>query len=428
MLNKLNPIELNKSIKLHTIKSDKFKTNLIGIYVQRPLLKEEASKNALLSMILHKATEKYPTFMEINKKLEELYGTVVVNNVAKKGEKHILKIKMQIPNQKYVENKNIMKEGLEILNEILNNPALEDDGFLEKTFEQEKRNLRDKIDARINDKMKYAVDRCVEEMCQDENFSVYEYGDIKSLDEIDRKSLYEYYKYVLSESPIDIFIVGDVNEDDAKKLVNETIEFSRQNIITIPREKIKREIKDIKVVEDNLNVNQGKLTFGYRTNIPYESELYEAAVLFSNILGGGPNSKLFKNIREKESLCYYIFSKIEKFKSLMLISSGIEFENLNKARTLIEKEVNLLKEGNFTQDDIEIAKKSIVTSIRSLTDAPNMLMDFYYSQVLSGVTHDIEGIINKIEAVKKEDIIKAGKKFQLDTIYFLKNDKEGYNE
>ncbi|MDK2918236.1 MAG: hypothetical protein PWQ37_969 [Candidatus Petromonas sp.] len=425
LLTRFNPIELNRSIRFHTIKSDKFKTNLIGIYIQRPLIKKEATKNALLSMVLHKATKQYPTFMEINKKLEDLYGAVMVSDVAKKGERHIIKFKMQLPNKKYIENKNILKEGLEILNEIINNPAIKDGGFIREIFQQEKENLRDKINGRINDKMKYAVDRCVEEMYKDENFSIYEYGNIDDLNEITETSLLDYYKKFIESSPIDIFLIGDVDEQRAKELINQTIHFPRGSIIDIPRENITKDVNAIKEVEDNLNVNQGKLTLGYRTNIPYESNLYEASVLFSNILGGGPNSKLFKNVREKESLCYYIFSKIEKFKSLMLISSGIEFQNYKKTKDIIISEVEDLKKGKFTEDDIEIAKKSIVNSIKSLTDAPNMLIDFYYAHTISGVTDDIDQIIEKIKSVTKESIVEAGEKFKLDTIYFLNSEKEG---
>lgn len=424
MLKRLNSIDIEQSVRFHTIKSDKFKTNLIGIYIQRPLLKEEATKNALLSEILTKATKSYPVFMNLSRKLENLYGTIIVSNVVKKGEKQVIQFKMQVPNQKYIENKNILKESLEIFNEILNKPAEENGGFIKKYFQQEKENLKEKIKSRINDKMKYAVDRCVEEMCHDEAFSIYEYGSLEELEKIDEVSLFNHYQRVLKTSPIDIFLIGDIEEEKSRELIIENIDFQRGNVISIPREKIEKKIMKIKEIEENLNINQGKLTLGYRTNIPYESELYESSIIFSNILGGGPNSKLFKNVREKESLCYYVFSKIDKFKSLMLISSGIEFKNFIKTKDLIRHEVAEIQKGNFTEDDIEIAKKSIITSIKSLTDAPNMLMDFYYSQVLSGVKEDLDGIIAKIEAVNRNSIIEAGKKIELDTIYFLNKIKE----
>lgn len=423
MLRILDEIEMNDSVKLHVIKADKFKTNLIGIYIRRPLSKQEATKNSLLSMLLNKGTKEYPSFIELNRKLEDLYGSILVSKVTKKGEKQIINLKMQMPNSKYINDKNILKEGLRILNDIINNSLVENGAFKKDSFNQEKDNLKEKIKGRINDKMRFAVDRCVEEMCDEENYSIYEYGDIDELDKIDEKSLYEHYQNIILTSPIDIFIVGDVEEDNVKNMFNESIKIRRGDIINIPREEINKKIANVKEAEDRFNINQGKLTLGYRTNIPYESKLYESSILFSNILGGGPNSKLFKNVREKESLCYYIFSKVDKFKSIMLVSSGVEFENFEKTKELVKKEVKSLIEGNFTEDDIEIAKKSVITSIKSLTDTPNMLMDFMYSQILSNSLDTIENIIKKIEAVSKESIIEAGKKFELDTIYFL--NKEG---
>ncbi len=424
MLQKLESIEIGKSINLHIIKSNKFKTNLIGVYLQRPLNEKEATKNALISMILNKNTKDYPTYNELSKRLEELYGAIIRSSVVKKGERQILEFKMQLPNEKYIDS-DIMNDGLKLLNGIINEPAANEDGFLEKNFEKQKENLREKIEGRINDKMKYAIDRCVENMCEDEDFSVYGYGSLGKIDELDSKALYNHYKNIISTSPIDIFIVGDIEKNKALDLIKNSLVFERDDIIDIPREVISKEINNIKEAEDNFNVNQGKLTLGYRTNIPYESELYESSVLFSNILGGGPNSKLFKNVREKESLCYYIFSKIEKFKSIMLISSGVEFENFEKTKSLINENFKSMIDGDFTEEDIEVAKKSIITSIRSLTDAPNMLMDFYYAQVLSKVSEDIEGIIKKIKAVDKKSIIEAGKQFSLDTIYFLNKEREG---
>lgn len=425
MLKILDQTELSKSVRLHVIKSNKFKTNLVGIYIQRSLMKEEATKNALLSMLLNKGTKEYPSFLDLNRKLEDLYGGILISDVAKKGEKHIIKIKMQLPNSKYINNKDILKEGLQIINGVLNSPVIQDGGFKKDIFLQEKENLKEKIEGRINDKMRFAVDRCVEVMCEDENYSIYEYGSIEDLDNIDEKSLYEYYLNVLSSSPIDVFVVGDVEEDRVRELFKETLQFKRDDIITIPKEQITKEITNIKEAQDRFNINQGKLTLGYRTNIPYESQLYESSILFSNILGGGPNSKLFKNVREKESLCYYIFSRIDKFKSIMLISSGVEFENFEKTKKLVIQEVDSLKNGNFTEDDIEIAKKSIITSIESLTDTPNMLMDFLYSQILSNSLDSVDNIIGKIKAANKESIIEAGKKFELDTIYFLNKEEEG---
>ncbi|MEW9123705.1 MAG: pitrilysin family protein [Thermotaleaceae bacterium] len=424
MLQRYTPIEIEKDVKLHCIQTDKFKTNLVSIYFQRPLIREEVTQNALLSMIFPRGTENYPSAKVLTKELESLYGAFLGSDVAKKGEKNILQFRMQIANESYLEEKGVFNRGLKLMNEFINSPYLENNGFSNIYMEQEKANLAERIEGRINDKIKYALERCIEEMCKDEKFALYEYGSKEDLSHITSQSLYAHYQEILLNSPIEIFVVGDMEQEFVEEQIRKSFQFKRETITRSEREKIDCVPKEIKYIEEHLEINQGKLNMGFRTNIPYESELYQPLVLFSNILGGGPNSKLFKNVREKESLCYYIFSRIEKFKSLMLIGSGIDFENYDKAVTLINQEIEEMKKGNFSEEDIESAKKSIITSIRSLTDTPSMLADFYYTQSLSNNLDNIEAIIEKIENVKKNEIIEAGKEIYLDTIYFLRNRKE----
>ncbi len=421
MYNTTNPINIGENIRLHLIKTDKFKTNLMSVYMQRPLIEEEVTKNALLSMILSRGTKTYPTSKELSKALEGLYGASLGSDVSKKGERHILHFRLQLINNMYIEEKNLFEKGIKILNELINQPFLENDEFSNEYFQQEKTNLKEKIAGRKNDKMSYVYDRCIEEMCKDEKFSIYRYGSLEELENITNKSLYEHYKKLITSSPVDICVVGDIDENKVKEMVIDNLKLDIKSPVNIEREKIEFQVDKIKNIEDEMNVSQGKLSLGYRTNIPYESELYEPLVLYSGILGGGPNSKLFKNVREKESLCYYVFSRVEKFKSLLLISSGIEFESFEKAVDLIGKQVKDMNEGKFTNEDMESAKNALITSIRSMTDSPAMLADFYYTQVISNNKEDIEGIINKIKKVSKEDVIKAGQGIQLDTVYFLKN-------
>lgn len=421
MYHKIDPIHIGENIRLHVIKTKKFKTNLLSLYMQRPLVEEEVTKNALLSMVLARGTTNYPTSRALAKALENLYGASLGCDVTKKGERNILHFRMQLVNEKYIDDKGVLKKGIKILNEMINQPLLEGDGFNSQFVEQEKANLAEKIEGRKNDKMTYAYERCIEEMCEGERFSLYKYGNTRDLKNIDRKSLYEHYKTVMETSPVDICFVGDMEEDKVKEMIVEGLDLEIKEPIQIEREKIDFKVDKVKTVTDEMNVSQGKLSLGYRTNIPYESELYIPLVLYSGVLGGGPNSKLFKNVREKESLCYYIFSRIEKFKSLLLISSGIEFSSFDQAVDLIGKQIKDMNAGNFTLEDMENAKKSLMTSIRSMTDSPAVLADFYYTQVISKNMENIEEMINKIENTSKEAVIAAGRGIDLDTIYFLKN-------
>ena len=418
------PIQIGKNIHLHVIKTDKFKTNLIDVYFQRPLCKEEATQNALITMVLPRGTETLPTSKEISKNLDELYGASMGSAVQKKGERQIIQFRIQLPNQQYIKDSKFLKKGLQILNELIHRPYTIDGVFHSEYVRQEKENLKEKIEGRKTDKIRYAYERCIEEMCAEERFALHEYGEIGNIDDITEKSLYDHYQTVLRSSPIDICAVGDLDAEAVKDLIMNEFTFAQNQVISIEKEKIDFVPRKVNVVNEYMDITQGKLNLGYRANIPFENDLYYALLVYSNILGGGPNSKLFQIVRERESLCYYIFSRIQKFKSLMLIGSGIEFENYERVLSLIEEQISEMREGNFTDEAIQNAKNSLTTSIRSLTDSPGALADFYYTQTIGNQYVDIEEMIQKIMNVTREEIIKAGENIKLDTIYFLRNEKE----
>jgi predicted Zn-dependent peptidase len=423
MINEIDKRKLSDKVHLHLIKSDKFKTDLIGVYIKRPLRQDEAAKNALLTRVIERATTEYPTAKELAIKLEELYGAVVAADVVKYGEKQVLQFKVQLPNEKLLKAEGIFEDGLNILRGILLDPLVVDGGFDKDYFENEVQNLITEINGRVNDKMTYAMERCIEEMCADEPYHIYQYGDIEDLKDITPQSLYDHYLHVIESSEIEICVSGDIDFDAVESQVAETLNFDVKSCVAYPEEDNGAEVKGLKEVEDRFNINQGKLSIGYRTHTPMHDPLYEASVIFSYILGGGANSKLFKNVREKESLCYYIFARNEKYKSIMMISSGIEFENKDKALALIDHEFNQMLEGNFTEDDIRIAKDNLKSSLNSVSDFQNSFLNYYYSTMLSKRNFDIEARKAAIEAVTKADIIKAGHRIEKDTIHFLNKEE-----
>lgn len=420
MINKIEIVNLKENVNLHLMKSNKFKTDLIGISFKRQLREEEATMNTLITRILERGTENYPSIKELNNKLSDLYGAIIVADVTKYGEKQVMQFKCQMPNKRHIEDKDIYKQALELLNEIITKPYKEDGLFSKDYFEQEKENLRDEIASLKNDKVQYSVERCLEVMCPDEPYRIHQYGSIEMLDKITLESLYEHYINLLKTSKIDIITNGDIDFKEVQEVINNTLEFNPENVAPVDEEDVYKEIKEVKTHNDYFKkVNQGKIAIGYRTNVKFSDPLYEASMLFSGILGGGGNSKLFMNVREKESLCYYIFSRVDKYKGIMLISAGVEFENFEKVHTLIDQNFNAVLEGDFTDSDIRIAKDAIISSINSISDYPNSFINFYYSQSLSNTKFDLEGLKERIENVKKEDIIEAGKKIQKDTEYYL---------
>jgi len=414
---------IGNSIGLNFVKTDKFKSNLISFSFIRPLTNEEASLNALVPSILKRGTMSYMTSKDIQKRLEELYGANLNLDVNKKGEKHIIKFSIEGPEAEFIGEENYTDRLFDLLLDIIYNPLLVDGTFVEEYLIQEKENLIKRIEGRINDKKQYAFERAIEEMYKGEKFGVYKFGDIESVKKIDKESLYKHYKTILETSPIEITIVGKSLELDIEKILGDKIDLKRENIIQIPRENIFSKKQSGKsVIFEKMDVTQGKLILGYRINIPYEDRLFDAFIVASEILGGGPNSKLFLSVREKESLAYYVYSQVLKYTSTMFISSGIEIENYEKTKEIIKDQVEDMIKGNFTDEDISDAKNSIITSIKTLQDNNYTVAEYYLSNVISGENRSFDDYVNSIQNVTKEDIVKSCQVLKLDTIYFLTNE------
>lgn len=415
-------INIGKGMNLNLIKSNKFKSNLISIYLIMPLNRKEATMNALIPLVLKRGTSKQTTKLDIERKLEELYGSNLNININKRGERHVLRFTIESPKGSFVREEDYFLEVVKFLKELIYNPYLEDGIFSHKYVEQEKEILKRAIEGKINDKRVYAVDRCIEEMCKNEKYSVYEHGYIEDLDNINKVNLYERYKTILDTSPIEIFYVGEYDDGFVGRL-NDIFAVDRKDVLDIPREKIASIIQTKNMVFEEMDINQGKLVIGYRSSVAHEDPLYNPLLISNHILGGGPNGKLFRTVREKESLAYYINSRVYKYKSIMLIDAGIDSINFEKTIEIIRKEIDDMKNGDFTDEDIEISKKGLINSMKSIADSNYLIGEFFLSKVLSNDNKLLEGDIEDLLKVKRDDIINASNSLSLDTIYFLRNKK-----
>lgn len=415
-------IEIANGIGLNLIKADKFKSSLLTYYFIRPLSEEEVTKNALLPLVLKRGSKEYETNLKIQRELEENYGAKLSIGSNKRGEKHILRFSLETVNKEYVKDKDYIYNVLKLLKSIIFSPLVENGYFKESYLNQEKENLKTRIEGKINNKRSYAIDRCIEEMCKDEKFSISSLGNIEDLNHIDGKVLYDHYRDIINTSPIEVFYTGEYDQELIENL-KDFIDLDRKSIIEIADEELIYDVDKAKTIEEDLDVVQGKLVLGYRTGIHYEDKLYNGLLLAADIIGGGPNSKLFKNVREKESLAYYISSTVFKYKSIMLIDGGIEFDNYEKTLALVKKQIEEVQNGDFTDKDIETAKKSMRSSLESIKDNIYLISSFFFSQRLSSDNRSLEKIISDIENVKRQEIVEASAKINLDTVYFMKNSK-----
>ena len=417
-------INLGKGINLTLIPEEKFKSNLVSIYIQRILDRDEVTMNALLPSIIKSGSEKYPSAREMSYHQDDLYGVSIGADSSKRGESQVITFKIISTDEEYLDEQ-IFKKVVKYLDEVVNHPLVIVGGFKEEYVAIEKENLKNRIESIINDKGRYAVERAREEMFKNEKYGISDLGYLEDIDKITAKGLYEHYVNIMKTSPIDIVVEGNFDEDEIVEIISNGFDFHRENIIEIPRADFIKKVDEIKVIKEEMDITQGKLVMGYRCNVDYKDEFkYYSLFVGSNVLGGGPHSKLFVNVREKESLCYYIYSSLEKYKTSMFISSGIESENYDKTVELIGEQLKSLKEGKISDEELLNSKSAIISSLKTIKDSLGGSSDFYFSQSMGGTNTTVEKIIEMIEKVTVSDIVEAFKNIELDTIYFLSNNKE----
>jgi len=416
--------EIKKGIKLHTIKTEKFKTNLIAIMLTTKLNRENVTKNALVPAVLRRGTKNLTTQEEINKKLEEMYGASLDCGLDKTGDNQVLKFYIETVNDEFLpqEAENMLKTSLEKIFEFVFNPYLENGCFKKEYVEQEKENIKQIIDGKIDNKARYSLDRCIEEMYKDKPYGLYKYGYVEDMKNINEKNLYEYYQQLIDECKIDIFVSGIIDEE------TENIIKNNENIIKLkdrepqynePEIIAKRTEKE-NDVQESMDVTQGKLIIGMDLDIDDDNLRFDV-MIYNSIFGGSANSKLFQNVREKASLAYTASSSYYRLKNNIFINCGIEIKNYEKALEIIKQQIEDMKKGDFTDEEVENAKKGIIASIKTIDDEQDTEITYFFSQELSKSKCNIEQYMQRISEVTKDKVVDVANKVSINTVYFLKD-------
>ena len=417
--------EIKKGIKLHTIHTEKFKTNLIAVFLTTKLDRQTVTKNAMISALLRRGSKTMPSQEEISKQMEEMYGASFDCGLDKTGDNQVFKFYLETINDNFLPQKgeDMLKTSLEKLLEIVLNPYLEDGGFKTEYVEQEKNNIQQRIEGKIDNKAKYALDRCIEEMYQNEPFGLYKFGYVEDLASMDGKNLYSYYQELINSCKIDLFVSGMINEDIKQNVIeNENIKKLKErnpNYI-IPKELNKSLPEKENIVTESMQVTQGKLILGLNVCLTKEEQRYDV-LIYNSILGGSANSKMFQNVREKAHLAYVASSSYLRYKNNIFINCGIEIGNYEKALELIQKQIEDMKNGKFTQEDIDNAKKGMISAIKTIDDEQDTGITYYFGQELSQSDVSVEEYKKRIEQVSKDDIMSIANNVAVHTIYFLKN-------
>lgn len=412
-------------IRLHVLPTNRFKTFAISLFAGVPLDEKTVTPVALIPFVLRRGTAKTPETIAFREKLDDMYGAGFGFDVYKRGDSQIVQFRMDVINDRFVSsNQSLLAASIGFLGEVLTDPCLEGDGFRAKYVDAEKTTLRKRLEAIVNDKIRYAAERCVEEMCADEPYRLHPLGKLDEIDGIQPNALSRHYEEWLENAALDLYVVGDTTLEEVTKLVRDSFKLKTGTPASYARPQVKHDVRETKYVVDKMDVSQGKLNMGLRTGIGYDDKLYPAALMYNGILGGYPHSKLFINVREKESLAYYAASRLDGHKGICTIQSGIEFANYDKAVEIIKAQLESMKAGQLSELEINQTKAMISGHLRELQDSAYEMLSYDFNSVLTGNNRTSAELLEQVQAVTPEDIVEVAKQVQLDTVYFLRDRKE----
>ena len=368
------------SYNLHLINTDKFKTITIKVVFSRPIKKDEITMRNVLSDVLLQSSKNYESRRELTIKAEELYAADVFNNTQRIGNYILTSFNLQVLNDKYTEDGNF-EEAVKFLSEIIFNPDIKNNAFKEDKLDLVLSNVKVALESLKEDATNYSLLRLMEAYDKDSPVSYRMVGYLEDIDKIKTDTLYEYYQKMIEYDYVDIYVVGDIENNQSKLAIACTISKASK----------------------------------YEINYPL--------VLANIIYGGGPDSKLFKDVREKNSLCYSIYSYPVKLDNLLIISAGIDKENYNKSLELTTELLKDMKKGKFTDKDINIAKEYYNTACEEVEESEYKIINEYLSQEILGV-EPLEERVKIMNNVTKKDIVKVIKKIDMDTVFLLEGVKD----
>jgi predicted Zn-dependent peptidase len=413
-------------LRLHVLPTKRFKTFAVSLFAGVPLSESGVTPTALTPFVLRRGTQSYPETITFREKLDELYGAGFGFDLYKRGDHQIVQFRMDMINDRFVSSQDsLLREALKFLGEVVTSPALEDGGFRPRYVEAEKATVAKRIDAVINDKIRYAAERCVEEMCRDEPYRLPALGRKEDLAGLDPKSLYDAYRQWLDHASLDLYVAGDTSLQEVEAFALEAFSFPEGSPSGYAQPILRKAREEVQTIVERLEVGQGKLNMGLRVGSTFNSDDYPALLVYNGVLGAFPHSKLFVNVREKASLAYYASSRLDGHKGLLTIQSGIEIPNYEKAVGIILEQLAAMERGEFGAEDLARTKAMMANQLREMQDSAFERIGFDFNAVVSGKERTGEGFIAEIEAVTPDMIVAAAKGVKLDTIYFLRDRTTG---
>lgn len=416
--------EIKEGVFLNYLQSFKFKTACMSISMLTQLNRENAAQNALIPFVLRRGTVRYPDMDAVSARLDELYGTVIEPSVRRMGEIQSIGFFASFPEGQFLPDaQDLTKDVAELIGQFLLAPNTKGGLFRPEYVDSEREKMLDTIRSSVNDKRSYAVKRCMEEMCCFEDFAVNPLGSEEECEAIRYKKLTQRYRSLIQTCPIEIFYCG-------RAIKRDVIDALTEALYSLPRGEIDYDIgTDVRMnavedspryFEEEMDVTQGKLVMGFRLGAVMEEPDFAALNVFNSVFGSGSTSKLFMNVREKLSLCYYASSALNTHKGLMIVSSGIDFDRFEDVKAEIFAQLEDIRNGNISEDEFTSAKSGVSSELRSYMDIPSALESFYLSQTLRGLDYGPMEMAQLVQEVTLDKVIEIAKSVECDMIYFLK--------
>ncbi len=424
----VNTTELSAGVTGRFIPARQFKTSRITVQLLTPLSLKTVSRNAMLPFLLTRACRAYPDLKSLNSKLASLYGAALMAEVSKIGNMHSLRLTISSIDDRYaLDDSSVAGECAKLLTGMLFEPLLDGARFNEKLFDSEKRLFLERIDGEVNEKRRYAVSRAENIMCESEPFGISKYGPRAMAQGLDCGELYLAWEEMLKTAIININFIGVSDPSPVYDAFKKALSSVKRHPAAPADQSVSAKIGG-KSVTERLAVTQSKLVMGFKSDITHASPLYMPAVVFCDLYGGSPHSKLFQNVRERLSLCYYCAARYNRSNGIMMVDSGIQEEKAEQARAEIIAQLDAIKSGNVSEDELSASKAALTDSARSVTDSPYALDSWYCQRSLESDIVSPQQFAEMINGVTKEQVIEAAKHFDLDTVYLLAPDGGNSNE
>lgn len=426
---KTQVFDIAPGVRLHAIKTEKFKTNYLSFNFINSLSRETASLYSLLSKVLYRGTKTWNSTEELSKRLDYLYASSASTRIMKRGDAQYISFSSNMLKDKYVpKDSDLLFNTYNVLEEIMFKPYLKDGLLCEEYVETEKKNLIHEINSVINSKGAYSKVKCLEAMCAEELYSIPVNGTADRVAAISLSELTSAHSRFINESQIEIYFIGDTDTEKLVDRIKETFKDIKRTPLVIPETEVIRKARTLKCIEEKMSVAQGKLVMGFRTGKVLSDGDFHKFSVFAEIYGGGQSSKLFMNVRERLSLCYYCSLASLSQKGIMLVLSGIESDNREKAQNEILHQLESIKEKNISDEELENAKKSLTADLNSTGDSQVAIELWCISRYSNGLDDSIEEEIKRINSVNKDDVAECASLVTADTFYFLKGNGKGEGE